>query len=100
NVGFIGFSDAWGDLVYNNLKAAGEPLGMHILTNERYARADTTVTAQILKVVAAKPDGVITGGSGTGGGGTHPTPPPRRPKRAVFWTPPPGHPCLPPRPPQ
>jgi branched-chain amino acid transport system substrate-binding protein len=67
NVGFIGFSDAWGDLVYNNLKAAGEPLGMNILTNERYARADTSVTAQILKVVAAKPDGVITGGSGTGG---------------------------------
>ena len=67
NVGFIGFSDAWGDLVYNNLKAAGEPLGMNILTNERYARADTSVTAQILKVIAAKPDGVITGGSGTGG---------------------------------
>ena len=67
DVGFIGFSDAWGDLVYNNLKAAGEPLGMRILTNERYARADTSVTAQILKVVAAKPDGVITGGSGTGG---------------------------------
>jgi branched-chain amino acid transport system substrate-binding protein len=67
NVGFIGFSDSWGDLVFNNLKAAGEPLGMSILTNERYARADTSVTAQILKVVAAKPDGVITGGSGTGG---------------------------------
>jgi branched-chain amino acid transport system substrate-binding protein len=49
------------------LKAAGEPLGMAILTNERYASADTSVTAQILKVVAAKPDGVITGGSGTGG---------------------------------
>ena len=67
NVGFIGFSDAWGDLVYNNVKATGEPLGMTLQTNERYARADTSVTAQILKVVAAKPDGVITGGSGTGG---------------------------------
>src|SRR5215471_3445768 len=67
NVGFIGFSDAWGDLVYNNVKATGEPLGMTVQTTERYARADTSVTAQILKVVAAKPDGVITGGSGTGG---------------------------------
>jgi branched-chain amino acid transport system substrate-binding protein len=67
NVGFIGFSDAWGDLVYNNVKATGEPLGMTLQTNERYARADASVTAQILKVVAAKPDGVITGGSGTGG---------------------------------
>jgi branched-chain amino acid transport system substrate-binding protein len=67
NIGFVGFSDAWGDLVYNNLKAAAEPLGMAVLTNERYARADTSVTAQILKVVAAKPDGFMGGGSGTGG---------------------------------
>jgi branched-chain amino acid transport system substrate-binding protein len=67
NVGFLGFSDAWGDLVYNNLKATAEPLGMTVQTNERYARADTSVTAQILKVVAAKPDGFMGGGSGTGG---------------------------------
>lgn len=67
NVGFIGFSDAWGDLVYNNLKATGEPLGMKVVTNERYARADTSVTAQALKVVAAKPDSFMGGGSGTGG---------------------------------
>ena len=67
SVGFVGFSDAWGDLVYNNLKATGEPLGMTIVTNERYARADTSVTAQVLKVIAAKPDGFMCGGSGTGG---------------------------------
>ncbi|HEX6000686.1 MAG TPA: ABC transporter substrate-binding protein [Hyphomicrobiaceae bacterium] len=66
-VGFVGFSDAWGDLVYNNLKATGEPLGMTVVTNERYARADTTVTGQVLKVVAARPDGFLGGGSGTGG---------------------------------
>jgi branched-chain amino acid transport system substrate-binding protein len=67
NVGFVGFSDSWGDLVYNNLKATGEPLGMTVVTNERYARADTSVTAQVLKVVAARPDGFMGGGSGTGG---------------------------------
>lgn len=67
NVGFIGFSDAWGDLVYNNGKAAADKLGINIVTNERYARADTTVSAQILKVVAARPDAVLNGGSGTGG---------------------------------
>jgi branched-chain amino acid transport system substrate-binding protein len=66
SAGFIGFSDAWGDLVYNNLKKTGEPLGMKVLTNERYARADTSVTAQALKVVAAKPDGFICGCSGSG----------------------------------
>lgn len=67
NIGFIGFSDSWGDLVYNNGKAAADKLGINIVTNERYARADTSVSAQVLKVVAARPDGVLNGGSGTGG---------------------------------
>lgn len=67
SVGFIGFSDAWGDLVYNALTATAEPAGIKVTTNERYARADSSVTAQALKVVATRPDAVITGGSGTPG---------------------------------
>lgn len=67
NVGFIGFSDAWGDLVYTGAKAAEQAGLIKILTNERYARADTSVTGQILKVLAARPDGVLNGGSGTQG---------------------------------
>jgi branched-chain amino acid transport system substrate-binding protein len=43
------------------------PDGIKILTNERYARADTSVTAQALHIVAAAPDAVMTGGSGTPG---------------------------------
>jgi len=70
-VAYIGFSDVWGDLVYNALKKAAEPAGIEILTNERYARADTSVTAQILKVMAAHPDAVLTGGSGTPGALPH-----------------------------
>lgn len=66
-VGYIGFSDAWGDLVYDSLMKAAEPAGIKVLTNERYARADTSVTGQVLKIVAAHPDAVITGGSGTPG---------------------------------
>ena len=66
-VGYIGFSDAWGDLVYDSLTKATEPAGIKVLTNERYARSDQSVTGQALKVVAAKPDAVITGGSGTPG---------------------------------
>ncbi len=66
-LGYIGFSDSWGDLVYNNAKASGEKQGVTLVTNERYARADTSVNAQILKVVAARPEAVIIGGSGTGG---------------------------------
>jgi branched-chain amino acid transport system substrate-binding protein len=66
-VGYIGFTDAWGDLVYNSLMKAAEPAGIKVLTNERYARADQSVTGQILKIMAARPDAVMTGGSGTPG---------------------------------
>jgi branched-chain amino acid transport system substrate-binding protein len=63
--GYIGFSDSWGDLIYSGAKAAekdGDPV---ITTNERYARTDTTVTAQALKVIATHPDAMLDGGSAT-----------------------------------
>jgi branched-chain amino acid transport system substrate-binding protein len=62
---YIGFSDAWGDLVYNGAQqTAGD---MKILTNERYARTDTSVTGQVLKILATQPDAVLLGGSATQG---------------------------------
>ena len=66
-VGYIGFSDAWGDLVYDSLVPAAKAAGIQVVTNERFARADSSVTGQILKIVAAKPDAVLTGTSGTPG---------------------------------
>ena len=36
-----------------------------IVANERYNRTDTSVTGQVLKIMAAKPDAVLVGGSGT-----------------------------------
>ena len=66
-VGYIGFSDAWGDLVYDALKKNAEPQGIKVVSNERYARADSSVTGQVLKIVALRPDAVITGTSGTPG---------------------------------
>src|SRR6187402_2871862 len=66
-VGYIGFSDAWGDLVYDSLMKAAEPAGIKVLSNERYARADASVTGQVLKIVALRPDAVMTGGAGTPG---------------------------------
>lgn len=66
-VGYIGFSDAWGDLVYNALMKAAPAAGIKVLGNERYARADASVTGQVLKLIAMKPDGVMTGGAGTPG---------------------------------
>lgn len=67
SVGYIGFSDAWGDLVYNALMKSAPEAGIKVLGNERYARADASVTGQVLKLVAMKPDAVMTGGAGTPG---------------------------------
>ena len=66
-VGYIGFSDAWGDLVYDALQKSAGPAGIKVIGNERYARADSSVAGQVLKIVAQKPDAVITGTSGTPG---------------------------------
>jgi branched-chain amino acid transport system substrate-binding protein len=66
-VGYIGFSDAWGDLVYSALMKAAPDAGIKVLGNERYARADASVTGQVLKLIAMRPDAVMTGGAGTPG---------------------------------
>lgn len=66
-VGYIGFSDSWGDLVLKALKQSADPAGIKIVDEERYARADTAVTGQIVKILVANPDAVVVGGSGTGG---------------------------------
>lgn len=66
SVGYIGFSDSWGDLWVKEFKAIGEPMGLKMVAEERYARADTSVAGQALKLVAAKPDVVLVGASGTG----------------------------------
>lgn len=66
-VGYIGFADAWGDLVLSGLKSHLDDAGIKLVAEERYARLDTSVTGQVLKVMAARPDAVVLGGSGTPG---------------------------------
>ena len=66
-VAFIGFSDALGDLAYDSLMSAAEPAGIKVVANERYARSDASVVGQVLKIVAARPDAVFAGNSGTPG---------------------------------
>jgi branched-chain amino acid transport system substrate-binding protein len=41
-------------------------MGLQMVAEERYARADTSVAGQALKLVAAKPDAILVGASGTG----------------------------------
>jgi branched-chain amino acid transport system substrate-binding protein len=64
-VGYIGYSDSYGDLWFNDLKNQGIPMGMTIVDEERFARPDTSVAGQVLKLVAANPDAILIGASGT-----------------------------------
>src|SRR4030088_3613930 len=60
-VGYIGYSDSYGDLWFNDIKKQGEPMGITVVDDERFARPDTSVAGQ----------GVATGAP-------HPGPPPGR----------------------
>jgi branched-chain amino acid transport system substrate-binding protein len=64
-VAFIGFADAYGEGWYNEFSKIAELRKLKIVANERYNRTDTSVTGQILKILAAKPDAVLVAGAGT-----------------------------------
>ncbi|WP_372525987.1 ABC transporter substrate-binding protein [Piscinibacter sp.] len=63
--GYIGFADAYGEGWYQEFSKIAALKGIQIVANERYARTDTAVTGQVLKIIAAKPDAVLIGASGT-----------------------------------
>lgn len=64
-LGFIGFSDAYGEDWLGVVRAGAEAAGIKLVAVERYARADTSVGGQVLKIVAARPDAVLIVGSGS-----------------------------------
>ena len=66
-VGYIGFADSWGDVVLAGIKPGLEKNDIKLVADERYARNDTSAVGQALKVISARPDAVLVGGSGTGG---------------------------------
>src|SRR5436309_14551858 len=67
-VGYIGYSDSYGDHWVNDFKGQGVPMGMTLVDEERFARPDTSVAGQALKLVAANPDAILIGASGTAAG--------------------------------
>jgi len=64
-VAYIGFADAYGEGWWNEFSKIAEVRKIQIVANERFNRADTSVTGQVLKIMAAKPDAVLVGGAGT-----------------------------------
>jgi branched-chain amino acid transport system substrate-binding protein len=65
DIGYIGFSDGWGDQVLANTKVAAQADDIKILADERYARTDTSVEAQVLKLMTTHPQAVMMGNSAT-----------------------------------
>jgi branched-chain amino acid transport system substrate-binding protein len=66
-VGFLGYTDAFGESWLTDFRAESAKLnGPQITLVERFARPDTSVTAQALKLVAANPDAILIIASGSG----------------------------------
>lgn len=63
-IGFIGFSDSWGELLLNALISSSKGK-LEIVGVERYNRSDASVMAQVLKLILAKPEAIFVGASGT-----------------------------------
>jgi branched-chain amino acid transport system substrate-binding protein len=62
---YIGFNDALGEAFYAEFEKFAEARKIRIVASERFAPRDTSVTAQVLKLLAANPDMVVIGASGT-----------------------------------
>ena len=65
SMAFIGFNDAYGDGWLTETQRAMAAKNIKITDVERFARTDTSVTGQVLKVMASRPDAVLIAGSGT-----------------------------------
>ncbi|MCZ4292239.1 ABC transporter substrate-binding protein [Hoeflea alexandrii] len=64
-LGFIGFADAFGDDWIAALEELLKDTGIKMDPVERFARSDTSVTGQALKIGLANPDAVMVVASGT-----------------------------------
>lgn len=67
-VGFLGYTDAFGEQWLKEFQDEGAKHGIRVVGTERFARADTSVTAQALKLVSLKPDAILIVASGSGAG--------------------------------
>jgi branched-chain amino acid transport system substrate-binding protein len=64
-VGFIGFADSYGDSWLHAFTTLAAQRHIKVVGVERFNRTDTSVTGQVLRLMAAKPDAVLVAGAGT-----------------------------------
>lgn len=67
SVGYIGFSDAYGEGWYAEFSKLAQAANINLVGKEVFGRSDTSVTAQTLKLVAANPEAILIGAAGTPG---------------------------------
>jgi branched-chain amino acid transport system substrate-binding protein len=65
-VGFLGYTDAYGEGWLKEFTPIADKAGIKVVAVERFARTDTSVTAQALKLAAANPDAMLIVASGSG----------------------------------
>ena len=70
-IGFLGYTDAYGELWLKALTPLAEKAGMKVVGSERFARTDTSVTPQALKLTSANPDAILVVASGSGAAMPH-----------------------------
>jgi hypothetical protein len=70
-VGFLGYTDAYGELWLKEFTKQAEAAGIKVVAAERFARTDTSVTPQALKLVSANPDAMLVVASGSGAAMPH-----------------------------
>jgi branched-chain amino acid transport system substrate-binding protein len=71
SVGFLGYTDVYGEQWLKAFTAEGERAGIKIIATERFARTDTSVTPQALKLTGANPDAMLIIASGSGAAMPH-----------------------------
>ena len=69
--GFVGYSDAYGEAWLKDITALATAAGIKNVGVERFARADTSITGQALKLVGANPDAILVAASGSGAAMPH-----------------------------
>jgi branched-chain amino acid transport system substrate-binding protein len=70
-VGFLGYTDAYGEGWLKDFTPIAEKEGIKVVAAERFARTDTSVTGQALKLVATNPDAMLIVASGSGAAMPH-----------------------------
>lgn len=62
---YISFNDAYGESWISEFEKSAERNNIEIVAAEKYNRTDTSVTAQVLRVMSADPDAILVIGGGT-----------------------------------